>query len=168
MDTSVDVAALVEAHHATLWRYLRFLGCDRATADDLTQETFLAVMQKPFAWRGRREASAYLRQAARNLFLMQARRSKLIRNVEDLDRADAAWDRGHGDDTQDRQRALNDCLQAVQGKAREVLDLQYRDRRSGDEIARLLKLSAENVRVMTHRTKQALKKCIESKLEGSA
>jgi RNA polymerase sigma-70 factor (ECF subfamily) len=164
MDRPLDVAALVEAHHAAIWRYLRYLGCDRALADDLTQETFLQVMQRPFEWRGDREAAAYLRLAARNLFLVNVRRSKLIKTVEDLDRADAAWDRAHADDSDARQAALRECLEAVQGKAREVLHLQYREKRSGDDIARLLKLSAQNVRVIVHRAKQALKDCIERKL----
>lgn len=164
MERPVDVSALVEAHHATLWRYLRYLGCDRATADDLTQETFLQLMQRPFEWRGEREAAAWLRLAARNLFLAQVRRSKLIKTVEDLEQADAAWERAHADDGQARQQALRDCLQAVQGKAREVIELQYREKRSGDEIARLLQISAQNVRVIAHRAKQALKDCIEKKV----
>jgi RNA polymerase sigma-70 factor, ECF subfamily len=164
MDRSFDVAALVEAHHAGIWRYLRYLGCDRALADDLTQETFLQVVQKPFEWRGEREAAAWLRLAARNLFLVNVRRSKLIKTVEDLDQADAAWDRANADDSDARQIALRECLEAVQGKARDVLNLQFREKRSGDEIARLLKLSAQNVRVIAHRAKQVLKQCIEKKL----
>jgi RNA polymerase sigma-70 factor (ECF subfamily) len=164
MDRSFDVAALVEAHHAGIWRYLRFLGCDRASADDFAQETFLQVMQKPFEWRGDHEAARYLRLTARNLFLMHVRRSKLIKTVEDLDAADAAWERAHGDDSDARQVALRECLEAVQGKAREVLHMQFREKRSGDEIASILKLSAQNVRVIAHRAKQALKQCIEKKL----
>jgi RNA polymerase sigma-70 factor (ECF subfamily) len=164
MERPLDVAALVEAHHAGIWRYLRFLGCDRALADDLTQETFLQVMQKPFEWRGDQQAAAWLRLAARNLFLVSVRRSKLIKTVEDLERADAAWERAHADDSDARQLALRECLEALRGKAREVLHLQYREKRSGDEIARLLKLSAQNVRVIVHRAKQALKECIERKL----
>lgn len=168
MERPVDVTALVEAHHATLWRYLRYLGCDRALADDLTQETFLQVMQRPFEVRGHKQVSAYLRTVARNLFLMHVRRSKFVSNLEQLEQADAAWERAHGDDSDERQRALHDCLQTVQGKAREVLNLQYRDKRSGDEIARMLKLSAQNVRVIAHRAKATLKDCIEKKLEGRA
>ncbi|MCB9893926.1 MAG: sigma-70 family RNA polymerase sigma factor [Planctomycetes bacterium] len=168
MEPSLDVAALVEAHHAGVWRYLRYLGCDRALADDLTQETFLAVMQKPFEYRGSREAAGYLRLAARNLFLVHVRRSKLIKTVEDLEQADAAWERAHADDSDARQRALNECLQTVQGKARQVLDLQYRDKRSGEEIAALLKITAQNVRTIVHRAKAALKDCIDKKLGGEA
>ena len=34
---------LVRDHQAMVWRYLRFLGCDPALADELTQDTFVAV-----------------------------------------------------------------------------------------------------------------------------
>ena len=43
-----DLAGMIRQHQAGVWRYLRVLGCDSAGADDLTQETFLAVLQKPF------------------------------------------------------------------------------------------------------------------------
>lgn len=44
-DRQADMAGLVRAHQAGVWRYLRFLGCHPDEADDLTQETFLALKQ---------------------------------------------------------------------------------------------------------------------------
>ncbi len=164
MTTPGEMAALIEAHHATLWRYLRYLGCDRALADDLTQETFLAVMQDPFEDRGRASTSAYLRTVARNLFLMNVRRSKFVQNRQDLQAADAAWDRANADDSEDRQVALRHCLQLVQGKARQALDLTYSARLSGQAVAAQLGMSHDNLRVMLHRTRLSLRQCIEKKL----
>jgi hypothetical protein len=63
-------AELVRKHQAGVWRYLRFLGCDEARADDLTQETFLAVLKGSFQQRGEAETAAYLRTVARSRFLM--------------------------------------------------------------------------------------------------
>ncbi len=168
MPSPVDVSALIEAHHATLWRYLRYLGCDRATADDITQDTFLVVMQEPFEDRGHHAAAAYLRTVARNLFLMQVRRGKFVQTTADLDAADAAWERAHGDDSNERQAALLRCLETVQGKARDALDLAYQHKLSGEEIARRLGMNHQNVRVMLHRTREALRECIEAKLKELA
>lgn len=168
MASPVDAAALIEAHHATLWRYLRYLGCDRATADDLTQETFLRVMQEPFEERSPRATAAYLRSVARNLFLMQVRRSKFVQTAHDLEAADSAWDRAHGDDSDDRQAALKRCLETVQGKARQALDLAYQHKLSGEEIGQRLGMSHQNVRVMLHRTREALRQCIEGRLKERA
>ena len=47
-ERQTQLADLVRQHQAGVWRYLRFLGCDRPLADDLTQETFLAVLETPF------------------------------------------------------------------------------------------------------------------------
>ncbi|HRJ79073.1 MAG TPA: sigma-70 family RNA polymerase sigma factor, partial [Planctomycetota bacterium] len=75
---ALDVEALIVAHQAGVWRYLRYLGCDRAQADDLTQETFLQVLRHGFEQRGERETAAYLRKVARNCFLMSVRRTRHV------------------------------------------------------------------------------------------
>ncbi|KAA0211989.1 sigma-70 family RNA polymerase sigma factor [bacterium] len=163
---ALDVEALIVAHQAGVWRYLRYLGCDRAQADDLTQETFLPVLRHGFEQRGERETAAYLRKVARNCFLMSVRRTRHVQSVEDLDLADRAWEEGQGDAEagEARLRALRQCLQGVQGRARQALELHYQQHKPGEEIARQLGMSHDNLRVTLHRVRQALKKCIEGKL----
>ncbi len=162
----LDVEALIQAHQAGVWRYLRFLGCDRAHADDLTQETFLQVLRRGFEERNAHSTSAFLRTVARNCFLMNVRKTRHVQSVEDVDLADAAWEQNHGDENggEARLSALRQCLETVQGRARQALDMQFQQHRTGEDIALALSISHENVRVLLHRAKQALKKCIESKL----
>lgn len=163
---ALDVEALIVAHQAGVWRYLRFLGCDRAQADDITQETFLQVLRRGFEERGERETAAWLRTVARNCFLMNVRRTRHVQSVEDLDLADKAWEEGQGDaeSGEARLNALRQCLEGIQGKAKQALEMQFMQHRTGEDIAQALGMSHENVRVTLHRAKQALKKCIESKL----
>ncbi|CAG1000549.1 ECF RNA polymerase sigma factor SigM [Planctomycetaceae bacterium] len=163
---ALDVEALIVAQQAGVWRYLRYLGCDRAQADDITQETFLQVLRHGFDQRGERETAAYLRTVARNCFLMNVRKTRHVQSVEDLDLADNAWEQGQGDAEagEARLRALRQCLESIHGKARQALEMQYMQQRSGEDIAAAMSMSHENVRVILHRAKQALKKCIEGKL----
>ena len=77
-------AELVRRHQAAVWRYLRFLGCDPAQADDLTQETFLAVLEKPFEQRCDTATAAYLRTVARNRFLAVMRKERNGPTAADL------------------------------------------------------------------------------------
>lgn len=163
---ALDVEALIVAQQAGVWRYLRYLGCDRAQADDITQETFLQVLRRGFDQRGERETAAYLRAVARNCFLMNVRKTRHVQSVEDLDLADNAWEQGQGDAEagEARLRALRQCLESIHGKARQALEMQYMQQRSGEDIAAAMSMSHENVRVILHRAKQALKKCIEGKL----
>lgn len=176
MSRPVDVAALVSAHHATIWRYLRYLGCDRALADDLTQDTFVQLLQAPPEERTPTQSAAWLRTVARNLFLMHLRKAKRQGGAIDLDLntvvdegaiedADAAWIAGRADDGDRRQDALHGCLERVQPNAREALVLQVRDGLSGEQIAQRLGMSHQNVRVTLHRARDVLKSCIENKLQ---
>ena len=65
---------MVREHHADVWRYLRYLGAGAADADDLTQETFLAVARSRFEERSPAQTAGYLRTVARNQLLMARRR----------------------------------------------------------------------------------------------
>ncbi len=38
--------AIVRAHQAEIYRYLRYLGADNASAEDLVQDTFLTALKK--------------------------------------------------------------------------------------------------------------------------
>jgi RNA polymerase sigma-70 factor (ECF subfamily) len=62
--TGYDPVRLIETYQAGVWRYLRALGCDAAQAEDLTQDTFLAVLQRPFQDINPAATAAYLRAAA--------------------------------------------------------------------------------------------------------
>jgi RNA polymerase sigma-70 factor (ECF subfamily) len=69
-----DPEQVIREHLRGVWRYLRVIGCDPATADDLTQETFLVFLRKPFDYLGSEPTAAYLRQIARLAYLELARK----------------------------------------------------------------------------------------------
>ena len=83
--TGLEPAELVDRHQDGLWRYMRVLGCDPHEASDLTQETFLTVLQKPFRQYNDAATAGYLRRVAYNLFITAKRRSGKVISVEDLD-----------------------------------------------------------------------------------
>ncbi len=101
------MAALVRTHRAGVWRYLRFLGCDPSEADDLVQETFLAVFREGFEVRSPAQTAAYLRKVARNRLLMDRRKQRSRPQTVDLDAAEAIWAEVAGED------GLNDYLVAL-------------------------------------------------------
>lgn len=166
MKRAFDLPRLVRTHQAGIWRYLRFLGCHDEQAEDLTQETFLAVLEKPFEDSGETATAAYLRTVARNLFLKSIRKSKRRPSEQELDLADSVWaemarNNGGGDYVD----ALEDCLQSLNGRGREVIDLRYRDNRSRADMAEALGLSKEGVKTLLRRTKELLRDCVERKIE---
>ena len=165
-DRRAEMAALVQTHQRGVWRYLRLLGCDAAEADDLTQETFLAVWREGFEQRSPAQSAAYLRKAARNRLLMARRKERNAPGAADIEAGEAVWARVADDrGMNDYLDALSDCLDsAVTSRVRRALELQYRDRASRAEIAAELSLAVEGVKTLLRRARSALRDCVERRL----
>jgi RNA polymerase sigma-70 factor (ECF subfamily) len=162
----LDAAGLIREHQAGVWRYLRVLGCSPELAEDLTQESFLAVLQRPFTDNGPAARSAYLRQVARNLYISHQRRAGRYRLVEDVADIDATWDRWAGkDDGETLMAALRNCLEGLTDRAKTALNLRFRDDRSREEIAAAVAMSEDGAKNLLQRSKQFLRECIERKLD---
>jgi RNA polymerase sigma-70 factor, ECF subfamily len=75
-EAAADLAALVMAHHAALYRYAyRLCGCS-AEAEDLTQQAFLIAQRKLHQVREKDRASAWLFAVLRSCFLKSLRRQR--------------------------------------------------------------------------------------------
>ncbi|HJT34469.1 MAG TPA: sigma-70 family RNA polymerase sigma factor [Pirellulales bacterium] len=169
-----DAARLIQEHQAGVWRYLRVLGCRAAEAEDLTQETFLAVLQKPFQDYQRAATAAYLRQVARNLLISSRRRSArgaeiqkeiVERETAELNAAEAAWLRWSGhDDGQERLAALRRCLETLTARARQALELRFGQQASRAAIAAALGMSEDGAKNVLQRAKEHLRTCIEQEI----
>ena len=129
------MAGLVRQHQADVWRYLRFLGATAADADDLTQETFLAMPRAEFSERSRPETAAYLRTVARNQFLMfRCIQGREVGTVE-LTAAEQVWCEAIGPGGMEFLVALADCLTTLEGRARTAIKGFYREGLGRTEIA---------------------------------
>jgi RNA polymerase sigma-70 factor, ECF subfamily len=163
-----DLARLVREHQADVWRYLRYLGAAAEDADDLTQETFLAVARAPFELRSRCETAAYLRTAARNQLLMLRRRQGREICTVELTAAEDVWAGTIvAGDSGEFIEALSRCYEAVAGRAREALDRFYREGESREQLAVRFEMSADGVKTLLRRTRAVLKECIERRLQNN-
>ncbi len=163
----VDVAAIVRAHQAEVWRYLRYLGASPEQADDLAQETFLQLLRGRYVDQGSTARAAWLRTVARNLYRRSGRRALPTADLDAaaLDAADAAWlafardDGGAG-----HLAALRQCLDELDGRARAAIRLQYEERRSREQLGRDLGLSVDGVKSLMRRVRTALRACVERRI----
>ena len=159
------ITAFVRATQADVWRYLRFLGASTEDADDLTQETFLAVGRTPFELRSRRETAEYLRTAARNQLLMLRRRQGRQITTVELAAAEEVWSAAAVDgDFNQFLDALDRCRETLAGRAREAIDRFYRDGRSREQLAAEFEMSLDGVKSLLRRTRTALRDCIQRRL----
>jgi len=148
---------------------LRLLGADEPQADDLTQETFLAVHRKPFEQRSAVETAGYLRTVARNLFLMAVRRDNrqpAARPAMDhLDIADEVWAGFAGEDGGENYLdALRQCVETLDGRAGEAVERFYHDEQSRAEIAEALDMTEDGVKSLLRRARDILRKCVEKRV----
>ena len=165
MPPAFDAATFVERHRATVWLYLRLLGCDAATADDLTQETFLIVLERPFEERSDAASRAFLRQTARHLWLSRRRDEERREQILLADAAEAIWrQRMPRESPEEYLAALRSCLDQLPDRAREAIELRYRDRLNGKAIAGRLGGTVTAANTLMHRAREILRKCIEGKI----
>lgn len=161
-----DIAALVRTHQAGIWRYLRALGCGAAEAEDLTQETFLEVLRRPFEQRNEKSSAAYLRLVARHQMLMVRRKGGREVGLAEVEGIDAEWNEYAGDDGGGlKVEALKECLKGLDERERRALELRYKDEIPREEIGRALDLSDGGVKNLMERARDKLKRCMERRLK---
>ena len=162
MPFKIDVSELVSMHQVEIWRYLRFLGCDATMAEDLAQDTFVAVLRKPFADRGRAASASYLRQVARNL-LLKSKRGPTAGEFEEME---ASWQRFRGEDGGNTYvEALRACVEGLEGKSARVMQLIYQQGRSLQATATAVGLRVNGVRTLLQRVRRGLRSCVTRRMQ---
>ncbi len=161
----LDLEGIVRAHQAEIWRYLRFLGCEPALVDDIVQETFLSILERPFEDRSHVSTAAYLRRVARNLYLMSLRKSARAPVFEDLEAADRVWSRyAREDGGENYVQTLRECFGHLKHKARESLMLRFREGLSRVQIATKLGMTENGTKSLMRRARQMLRDCVTRRM----
>ena len=162
----VNLESLVRVHQADVWRYLRYLGASAADADDLTQETFLAVGRSKFEERSPAQTAGYLRTVARNQLLMARRRQGREVSTVELEAAETVWaERVGPSGTDGYLDALGDCAETLNGRAQQAIRLFYHERQGRAEIAASLEMKPDGVKTLLRRTREILRECIERRIQ---
>jgi RNA polymerase sigma-70 factor, ECF subfamily len=155
-----DAASL----RAALWRYLRVLGADAATADDLAQEAFVVALRRPgFVAESAAATFAFLRTTARHLWLKSRRRQPALR---DVDEADRIWDARCVDQGEAYLAALEHCVGELPVRSRALLAATYAERRGRAASASAFAMTPDGVKSALRRLRAFLHGCIERRLGG--
>lgn len=164
MAQATDLERLMRSHQADVWRFLRALGCEASQADDLTQETFLGLLESEFEEINAASTLAWLRKAAKNHFLMAVRRGK-ARPALPLDDVEVAWAEFAGDDgAQAKVEALKRCMESLEDRARAALSWRYCEDAGRAELASRLGLSEGGAKNLLERVKNSLRECVQRRL----
>jgi RNA polymerase sigma-70 factor (ECF subfamily) len=165
--SQIDMVALVERHQLGLWRYLRSLGCDSTLADDLVQDTFLKILQRPFEYFDENTTASFLRRIGHNLYISTQRRMGKVVTVENVEQFEQAWNELVSDrDGDDYLEALRKCFRKLGERPRLALELRFRDRLSRSRIAAKLSITENGAKNLMQRAKSRLRECVERFMES--
>ena len=164
--TGFDPVKLIHDHQKGVWRYLRALGAEPALADDITQDTFLAVIEKPFDDYNASATASYLRRVAHNLFISNRRREGKVVATDQINTLAEEWDKWAGKDAGDTSLdALRECFDQLTERAKLSLTMRFRQRASRTEIADALEITDHGAKNLMQRAKKQLRTCVEGKLK---
>jgi RNA polymerase sigma-70 factor, ECF subfamily len=166
-ESNWDATNLIAEHQSGVWRYLRSIGCDHTLADDLTQETFIAVIRRPFVQVSPAATSSYLRRVAYHLLISYRRRQKKVSTTSELSMLDSQWMRWAGDSREggdDVYDALVDCFERLTERAQLSLRMRFADDASREAIAEQLGITEHGAKNLMQRAKAQLKLCLDGKI----
>ena len=151
---------LYNMYQKELYLYIYSLAGSREVAEDLLQETFLkAILSLSDTHTNMR---AWLYTVARNLYYNFAKKEKRKTSIDELKDTPSSEKSMIDKVIEGESRRLCfEALQSLQGIKKEVLIMQYFGGLSQKEIAAILHLTPENVRVLSYRGKKELKKYLE-------
>lgn len=144
------------------------LGCDAATADDLTQETFLRVLRREsFVQHSDEATSEYLRRTAYNLLISNHRKHGRMQLSDSPAVLDQSWHRWAGKDLtgDEAADALRACMELLTDRAKHALKLRFVDNTPRAEIGNALGISDHGARNLMQRAKAQLRDCVAEKLK---
>jgi RNA polymerase sigma-70 factor (ECF subfamily) len=162
-----DSSAVAERYRAPIYRYVLGLVGNASLADDLTQETFLRVHQHLGELKDAAALEGWLYRIATNLCYDRFRHRELggpslpVLTPEE-GRNDAACESGAlRPDHFVEQQEMSDCvlrfLSALAPTYRQVLILHDLQGYTDPEIAQMLGLSLQNVKIRLHRARARLR-----------
>ena len=166
-------AILAREHHRGLLAYARALAGDEATAADLVQDAFVAAWRSLGRFDVTRDFGAWIRGIVRNKWREKLRQQARQVDVDDetlvrWEESLARWDEGRRDGGSEVFDALDDCLRRLPAAMAEAVRRFYYQNESGDGLAAALGIDAAALRKRLQRAREALRDCLDRKLQPAS
>jgi len=169
-DKTVRVQQLFVKHQLAVRAFILSLEPNFTDAEDLLQEVFLVVTRKASQFEEGTNFFAWACTIARYKLLESIRRRSRSQDLSEevVEALCAVEPAEHFED--DRLVALQNCLELLAPRARQMMYLRYYGEHSPAEIARLVSWTPNAVRVALSRARTVLQDCLERKIgrEGAA
>jgi RNA polymerase sigma-70 factor (ECF subfamily) len=157
-----ELAGLWVQSQSVISAYITANVVDAHHAEDLVQEVAQVVAEKFSEFDRTRSFTSWAMGIARNRLLKYYRshaRDRIVLSETALNRLGEGLERIEHE-AEDRREALRVCLERIQGRRRQVLEMRYGESAAIPEIAGRFDMSATAVSVMLHRIRSVLHNCI--------
>ena len=155
---------LVNAYSSWLYRYAYWLCGEKATSEDLVQETYLRAWRFLDSLKDESSAKSWLTTILRRENARRFERKQLDYSDVDLDTLASEKE---DFDTRPEVLALRNALRLLPVKYREPLVLQVLEGFNLEEIARIFEVPRNTVATRLHRARQKLRKHLNGEEELS-
>jgi RNA polymerase sigma factor (sigma-70 family) len=164
---SLAIEHLVIQHGDYIYGYCRRMLGNTMEAEDVSQTVFAQALKGLGRLSAPHFARVWLRGIARHRCLDRLRERRrdfrLITNSDLCSLVDGRCPGGQADNDPRIARALDECLDCLDARSRQVLVLRYHDELSFEEISKLTSDTPGALRVRLARALPALRRCLESK-----
>lgn len=154
---------LVEAYQGQVYRLTLRMGLSPADAEEAAQEAFIAAWKGLPRFRGDSRFSTWLYSLATHAAIDLMRREKKYKDsadIEDVVLPDEAASPQEVLEKQETRDAVQNALQTLSPRAREILLLRYQAELGYEEIGEVLGLPGGTVKSRINRAKAQLKEAL--------
>ncbi len=165
VDATEQVQLLFVRHENAIRAFVRSLQPSLSDADDVMQETFLTVSRKASSFEPGTNFFAWVSSIARLKVLENFRLRKRANVLSEAAIIALSEDAPCPDSMRQREVALENCLEKLTPKIRDLLWRRYNRRQSSDEMAESTGMTSNAVRVALSKARVALRDCIHAQLK---
>ena len=152
----------------SLYRYICSLIPNFSDADDILQEVAVISWEKYESFDTSQSFQAWIFGIARNKVLHSKRRFMRTQNLLEKafeEKAEEHFSSISLNHIEEKQDALNQCIENLDNKQQSVLQLRYDHKLKSEDIAEKLKRTSQQIRTQLFRLRTSLRSCITNKLQ---
>jgi RNA polymerase sigma factor (sigma-70 family) len=164
-------AALVDRYKDLVFTLTLRMLKNREEAEELSQDTFIKIYRSLDKFKGESKFSTWLYKVAYNTCLDRLRKNKREQYtvaIDDYTEQQIATLHNAVDAIEDKERKqmLQDCLHLLPGEDSFLLTLYYFEEQSVKEIAKIIGVTANHVKIKLFRSRKKLAAVLKEQLEG--
>ena len=143
---------------------------NREEAEEVAQDTFIKVFKSMRQFKGDSKFSTWIYKVAYNTCLDRLKKYKREQHVVSIDEFNTNQIKSLDNvldtlEDEERKKAIQDCIQQLSSEDAFLLTLFYFEQQSLEEIAKVMSLTANNVKIKLFRSRKKLTTILKERLE---